>query len=55
VDAVRRHLADDLNAPLALGAIDRWAGEALQRGGRDADAPATVATLSDALLGVPLR
>jgi L-cysteine:1D-myo-inositol 2-amino-2-deoxy-alpha-D-glucopyranoside ligase len=54
VEAVRRHLADDLDAPLALAAVDRWAGETLRAGGREADAPRTVATLCDALLGVPL-
>ena len=55
VDAVRRHLADDLNAPAALAAVDRWAGETLRAGGRDPAAPALVATACDALLGVPLR
>jgi L-cysteine:1D-myo-inositol 2-amino-2-deoxy-alpha-D-glucopyranoside ligase len=52
---VRRHLADDLDAPSALAAVDRWVDEALHNGGRDAAAPTLVATLSDALLGVVLR
>ncbi|HWL34695.1 MAG TPA: cysteine--1-D-myo-inosityl 2-amino-2-deoxy-alpha-D-glucopyranoside ligase [Frankiaceae bacterium] len=55
VDAVRRHLADDLNTPAAVAAIDRWVAETLRTGGRDATAPALVAGLSDSLLGVVLR
>lgn len=52
---VRRHLADDLDAPRALAAIDRWVDEALRVGGRDETAPGVVADLCDALLGVVLR
>jgi L-cysteine:1D-myo-inositol 2-amino-2-deoxy-alpha-D-glucopyranoside ligase len=51
---VRRHLADDLNTPLALAAIDRWAEEARLRGGNDGDAPQLVRDLTLALLGVKL-
>jgi L-cysteine:1D-myo-inositol 2-amino-2-deoxy-alpha-D-glucopyranoside ligase len=51
---VRRHLADDLNTPLALAAIDRWAEEARLRGGSDADAPRLVRDMSLALLGIKL-
>jgi L-cysteine:1D-myo-inositol 2-amino-2-deoxy-alpha-D-glucopyranoside ligase len=51
---VRRQLADDLDAPGALAVVDRWAEEALTRGGADADAPALVARTVDALLGVRL-
>ena len=54
VEAVRRHLADDLNAPAALAAVDRWATETLRNGGRDPEAPRLVATVADALLGVRL-
>jgi len=51
---VRRHLADDLNAPLALGAVDRWSTEAVRTGGRDEDAPGVVRALVLSLLGVRL-
>ena len=51
---VRRHLADDLNASAALAAIDRWAAEAVTRGGPDEAAPGLVRGTADALLGVRL-
>jgi len=51
---VRRHLADDLDAPGALAVVDRWAAEAVTRGGRDEAAPDLVARTVDALLGVRL-
>jgi L-cysteine:1D-myo-inositol 2-amino-2-deoxy-alpha-D-glucopyranoside ligase len=54
VSDVRRHLADDLNAPAAIAAVDRWVTETLHGNGRDATAPATVRALADALLGVLL-
>jgi L-cysteine:1D-myo-inositol 2-amino-2-deoxy-alpha-D-glucopyranoside ligase len=54
LDEVRGRLADDLDTPAALGAVDRWAAETLTRGGARADAPALVRTLVDALLGVLL-
>jgi L-cysteine:1D-myo-inositol 2-amino-2-deoxy-alpha-D-glucopyranoside ligase len=52
LNEVRRHLADDLNTPAALSAVDRWAEQARMRGGPDADAPALVRDMVDALLGV---
>ena len=56
--ASARGLADDLDAPGALAAVDRWAGEALDAdsSGPDADAtaPALVRDAVDALLGVAL-
>jgi L-cysteine:1D-myo-inositol 2-amino-2-deoxy-alpha-D-glucopyranoside ligase len=52
--AVRRALADDLDAPGALRAIDRWVAEALDGEGTDDEAPALVATTADALLGIHL-
>jgi L-cysteine:1D-myo-inositol 2-amino-2-deoxy-alpha-D-glucopyranoside ligase len=52
--AVRERLADDLDAPGALRAVDRWAEEVRLRGGRDDRAPALVRATVDALLGVPL-
>ncbi|MFZ0835166.1 MAG: cysteine--1-D-myo-inosityl 2-amino-2-deoxy-alpha-D-glucopyranoside ligase, partial [Mycobacterium sp.] len=51
---VRRYLADDLDTPKALAAIDGWATDALEYGGRDAEAPAQVRAMADALLGVEL-
>ncbi|MGO8771578.1 MAG: cysteine--1-D-myo-inosityl 2-amino-2-deoxy-alpha-D-glucopyranoside ligase, partial [Mycobacterium sp.] len=51
---VRRYLADDLNTPKALAAVDGWATDALEYGGHDAAAPKLVATAVDALLGVDL-
>jgi L-cysteine:1D-myo-inositol 2-amino-2-deoxy-alpha-D-glucopyranoside ligase len=50
LDEVRRHLADDLNAPAALAAVDRWA----EQTGTDTGAPAQVRALADALLGIAL-
>jgi L-cysteine:1D-myo-inositol 2-amino-2-deoxy-alpha-D-glucopyranoside ligase len=55
VDAVRAALADDLDAPAALAAVDRWAAEqAAGRTGSDTAAPAVVRDLVDALLGIAL-
>jgi L-cysteine:1D-myo-inositol 2-amino-2-deoxy-alpha-D-glucopyranoside ligase len=51
---VREHLADDLDAPSALAAIDRWVEEQLTRGGSVRGAPGVVARLADALLGLRL-
>src|SRR5262249_38150335 len=51
---VRRALADDLDAPAALRAVDRWAAEQATGHGRDPAAPALVHDLVDALLGVAL-
>ncbi|MGH3342328.1 MAG: cysteine--1-D-myo-inosityl 2-amino-2-deoxy-alpha-D-glucopyranoside ligase [Carbonactinosporaceae bacterium] len=52
--ALRRALADDLNAPAALAAVDRWAEEQRLRGGSDEAAPGLVSRAVDALLGVAL-
>jgi L-cysteine:1D-myo-inositol 2-amino-2-deoxy-alpha-D-glucopyranoside ligase len=51
---VRRYLADDLDTPKAIAAIDGWVTDALEYGGHDAAAPKAVATAVDALLGVDL-
>ena len=51
---VRAALADDLDAPRALAAIDTWAETALAGGGSDTAAPGLVTDLADALLGVRL-
>lgn len=49
---LRRYLADDLNTPMALAAVDGWVTDALEYGGHDAAAPAALATAVDALLGI---
>lgn len=51
---VRQYLADDLNTPKALAALDGWTTDALDYGGHDTAAPRLVATAVDALLGVAL-
>jgi len=56
-DTVRRlrdHLADDLDTPAALAAVDAWAADALHRHGRDTSAPALLRDAVDALLGIAL-
>lgn len=51
---VRQHLANDLDAPAALQAVDAWAEEQRLRGGEDASAPGLISRMVDALLGVAL-
>ncbi|MBW0090662.1 cysteine--1-D-myo-inosityl 2-amino-2-deoxy-alpha-D-glucopyranoside ligase [Pseudonocardia sp. KRD-184] len=51
---LRTHLADDLDTPRALVAVDAWADRALERRGTDGDAPALFRDALDALLGVRL-
>ncbi|GGK36395.1 cysteine--1-D-myo-inosityl 2-amino-2-deoxy-alpha-D-glucopyranoside ligase [Nocardia camponoti] len=53
VSRVRQHLADDLDTPKALDALDNWATQALNYGGTDPAAPALIGTTIDALLGIP--
>jgi L-cysteine:1D-myo-inositol 2-amino-2-deoxy-alpha-D-glucopyranoside ligase len=60
IDRLRVHLADDLDSPGALAAVDAWADEALRRPAADGpgtvgDAGSRVADAVDALLGVTLR
>jgi L-cysteine:1D-myo-inositol 2-amino-2-deoxy-alpha-D-glucopyranoside ligase len=43
VARVRQYLADDLDTPKALAALDGWATDALKYGGHDSEAPQTVA------------
>jgi L-cysteine:1D-myo-inositol 2-amino-2-deoxy-alpha-D-glucopyranoside ligase len=50
--AVRSRLADDLDAPGALEAVDAWVERALTEGGADTGAPALFRDTADALLGV---
>ncbi len=51
---VRARLADDLDTPGVLQAVDVWAEAALSGEGTDTAAPALVADAVDALLGVRL-
>lgn len=52
--AVRAALAEDLDSPSALSAVDAWASAALTEGGPDTSAPGLVRTTVDTLLGVRL-
>ncbi|WP_099021364.1 cysteine--1-D-myo-inosityl 2-amino-2-deoxy-alpha-D-glucopyranoside ligase [Mycolicibacterium palauense] len=54
VARLRTHLADDLDTPKALAAVDGWCTDALEYGGHDVAAPAAVRAAVDALLGVAL-
>jgi L-cysteine:1D-myo-inositol 2-amino-2-deoxy-alpha-D-glucopyranoside ligase len=51
---VREALADDLDAPRALAAVDAWAVAQTAEGGTDTGAPGLVSRTVDALLGVAL-
>lgn len=50
IEAIRAALANDLNAPSALAAVDAWCNES----GGDPHAPALIRNAVDALLGVRL-
>ena len=54
VQRVRELIADDLDTPGALDAVDRWAHQCLTHGGDDPAAPGIVSRTLDALLGVRL-
>jgi len=54
VEQIREALADDLDAPRALAAIDAWAAAQASEGGSDPGAPGLVSRAADALLGVAL-
>ncbi|MDX6355388.1 MAG: L-cysteine:1D-myo-inositol 2-amino-2-deoxy-alpha-D-glucopyranoside ligase [Streptomyces sp.] len=54
VEQIREALADDLDAPRALAAIDSWAAAQASHGGTDPGAPGLVSRAVDALLGVAL-
>jgi L-cysteine:1D-myo-inositol 2-amino-2-deoxy-alpha-D-glucopyranoside ligase len=51
---LRAALAQDLDAPAALAAVDAWAGASMAIDSDDAEAPALVARACEALLGVTL-
>ncbi|MET9486949.1 cysteine--1-D-myo-inosityl 2-amino-2-deoxy-alpha-D-glucopyranoside ligase [Nocardia sp. NPDC006630] len=52
VARLRQHLADDLDTPKAIAAVDSWAQQALQYGGPDTAAPGLIRDAVDALLGI---
>jgi L-cysteine:1D-myo-inositol 2-amino-2-deoxy-alpha-D-glucopyranoside ligase len=52
IAGLRQYLADDLDTPRALAAVDAWAREATAGRGGDPAAPSAVAGAVDALLGV---
>ncbi|WNI14812.1 cysteine--1-D-myo-inosityl 2-amino-2-deoxy-alpha-D-glucopyranoside ligase [Actinacidiphila sp. ITFR-21] len=54
VEEIRTALADDLDAPRALAAVDHWAAGQQAGGGTDPGAPGLVSRAVDALLGVAL-
>ncbi|GAA1823456.1 cysteine--1-D-myo-inosityl 2-amino-2-deoxy-alpha-D-glucopyranoside ligase [Microlunatus capsulatus] len=54
VAQIRAALADDLDAPAALAAVDAWAGASSVVESDDAYAPQTVARAVEALLGITL-
>ncbi|WP_182347515.1 cysteine--1-D-myo-inosityl 2-amino-2-deoxy-alpha-D-glucopyranoside ligase [Tomitella gaofuii] len=54
VARLRQHLADDLDTPKALTAVDAWAADVEAGLGSDAQAPELIADAVDALLGVRL-
>jgi L-cysteine:1D-myo-inositol 2-amino-2-deoxy-alpha-D-glucopyranoside ligase len=54
VAAIRLALANDLDAPAAIAAVDRWVEEQRLRGGDDAGGPDLVRGAVDALLGIAL-
>ncbi|WP_042365402.1 cysteine--1-D-myo-inosityl 2-amino-2-deoxy-alpha-D-glucopyranoside ligase [Streptacidiphilus neutrinimicus] len=51
---VRAALAEDLDSPRALAAVDAWAARQEAEGGADTGAPGLVSRLVDALMGVAL-
>ena len=54
IDRIRAALANDLNGPAALDALDDWADLTLTGGGGHADGPGLVSRAMDALLGLRL-
>ncbi|GAA4661992.1 cysteine--1-D-myo-inosityl 2-amino-2-deoxy-alpha-D-glucopyranoside ligase [Gordonia humi] len=54
VARLRQHLADDLDTPKALAAVDAWAADAILGIGSSTTAPGLIADAVDALLGVDI-
>lgn len=55
VARVRAHLANDLDTPKALAAVDGWAADTVLGIGSDTAAPGQIAAAVDALLGIDLN
>ena len=54
IDALRAAVADDLDTPTALAAVDAWCEESLGAGGDVRSAPGDLSRAVDALLGIRL-
>jgi L-cysteine:1D-myo-inositol 2-amino-2-deoxy-alpha-D-glucopyranoside ligase len=54
ITRLRTHLANDLDTPQALEAIDAWASQTLAGQGSSPTAPSTLRIATDALLGITL-
>jgi L-cysteine:1D-myo-inositol 2-amino-2-deoxy-alpha-D-glucopyranoside ligase len=54
IEAMRAAVADDLDTPAALAAVDAYAADALRMGGHDEHGPGRMRDAVDALLGVDL-
>ncbi|MFF1697933.1 cysteine--1-D-myo-inosityl 2-amino-2-deoxy-alpha-D-glucopyranoside ligase [Streptomyces sp. NPDC058257] len=54
VEEIREALANDLDSPAALAAVDAWAARQEAEGGTEEGAPGVVSRAVDALLGVAL-
>lgn len=54
VEQIRAALANDLDSPRALDAVDTWANQALTDGGDEIGAPGVLGRALDALLGIRL-
>jgi L-cysteine:1D-myo-inositol 2-amino-2-deoxy-alpha-D-glucopyranoside ligase len=52
VEAIRSRVADDLDTPGALAAVDAWAAQTLNRGGSNSTSAGVLARALDAILGV---
>jgi L-cysteine:1D-myo-inositol 2-amino-2-deoxy-alpha-D-glucopyranoside ligase len=52
VEAIRGGVADDLDTPRALAAVDAWAAQTLSRGGSSTTSAGVLARALDAILGV---
>ncbi|MBC7559504.1 MAG: cysteine--1-D-myo-inosityl 2-amino-2-deoxy-alpha-D-glucopyranoside ligase [Dermatophilaceae bacterium] len=51
---IRECMADDLDAPGALAAVDEWVSQSLSKGGTEIGSPGVVGRTVDALLGIRL-
>jgi len=54
ITRIRECMADDLDAPGALAAVDEWVSQSLSEGGTEIGSPGLVGRTIDALLGIRL-